>query len=425
MTADELAHLEDPDPPVADAGLLTAVRARARRRRQRRRLAVAGSVAAAAVLLGATALIVHDSARPAPLVVSAGDPAPEDAPEGDVARCFPLVTGSRPDGVARPATPRAVDVPSWPARLPALLVLSADGDVWVVDDGRATPWAPRSRAGGVRYLWARWDGDGTVLASRWVEGAVVIDRVTASGAVQVVRFAYTVAAAAPPGVCPIEGKLATFAVSPGGVTYLEHSSVWDHSCPPSLPTEPSTTEDPWRCRSKEATYGAVFTDATGATRAATQRGSMAGAFGHVAADASGSDVIAMAFGDAPPGLQLDQPMGAPCCVIAPPTASAVSISPTGARLASTPDGHGVVVTNTSDPSSGLQLWREDRSVLGTASTQEQLVVATDAGFAVGLPMLPRTVAKGPFHTDLGPILGLAPTACMDLASEEITARPTG
>lgn len=255
MSSDPLAHLRDPHPPVPDRVTLAAVRHRAQLRRRRHR---AVSLTIAAVTLLALSLsvavtrrdgdglrVASDATvttREAATLGTAPTPPPGFIHTGDVARCFPEAATPQPSPSA--VTRTASD--PWPDDAPPLLALTGQGQVWVLHGGQATLWTPPTGSTNHRYLWARFEDAGTILASRLVDTpAVVLDRLTLPGqATPVATLPYTVSEQATPGFCPIDGYLAGFAARPDGVVLAKHVvGPIAHSCPARADAASCSTAD--------------------------------------------------------------------------------------------------------------------------------------------------------------------------------------
>ncbi len=168
---------------------------------------------------------------------------PESRPAVDPAAgwCFPSLTADR-----LPDLPRLRSV-MLPRGLAPLLVVGTDGQLWTVANDEAARLTTSQFDTAAGYLWAQWDADGTILASRLLRGHKVrLERlrvrdadgllpVLVGGAEVVTDLPFTVTAEAPPDYCPINGFLAQFTLGPAGLLLVRHAVGSAHFCPPPLP----------------------------------------------------------------------------------------------------------------------------------------------------------------------------------------------
>lgn len=339
--------------------------------RRRRRVQWVAAVAVV-VFLSAGALAWAEFDSPEVQVDTAAPTAttPETSTvlDPDVALCFPqLSTASA--GVDVQA------VTGLPDGLPPLLVLSASGELWVIDDSKAVRWTtdPDGSTPPL-YLWARWAEDGSIYASRLSEGSVVLDRLTAPGEAEpAVDLPYTISADAPDGWCPIDGYLASFTIEANNVWLVRHiAGPVPHGCP-AMPTDPGTTWDPWRCSAHEAIGFEVRRgtfDAPGQDYGLTMGGSSPLPIAGDSADTGsfvvsqdGSSVVVNHVG--PPMGRLD---GA--------TGTAFELSPDGLRLAYSPDGDTVMLDG--DAAIG-----DDDMTVWVAPDPVESITWTDGRIAIG------------------------------------------
>lgn len=124
--------------------------------------------------------------------------------------------------------------------LPRLLAVERDGDVWVVDGGKAARWTDieRTPTEPCGYFFGRFGPDGAVYASRLGRGRVIIDRITGPGEVERLLdlpFAYEGRFGCETGQAPHEalGYLESFSVSEEGLLLLKHVVLDPDTCDPA------------------------------------------------------------------------------------------------------------------------------------------------------------------------------------------------
>jgi hypothetical protein len=390
VSTDPLLHLRDPEPPTPDLSTLARVRRRARQR-QRRRLALGVTMAAVAALAASTTLAI--ARREADVVQVASDgavtstsvppsvstrPAPSTGfvPTGDVSRCFPEATVAVP-----PPSDTEVSIggAGWPDGAPPLLALTSRGQIWVERAGGSELWTLESGPTAHRYLWARWEDAGTILASRLVETqAVVLDRLTAPGQATVVaELPYTVSDQAPAGFCPIDGYLAAFAARPEGVVLARHRpGPIPHSCPAR-----TQAINMWACQSPQG----VSFEIRG-TAGIAQPGTGLGGFigGHeptrMVADAARSSTFAYLTGAT---ISVHRPGAQPECCSGGQSGSSFSLRPDGDLLAYSPDGTDLRVAELTPPgAAGRSLWRAPARITATAFSSSWVAVAYGGSIAL-------------------------------------------
>lgn len=355
---------------------LVQQKADAIRRRIRRRWV--GSSVAAAVVAVASALVAvapeGGGERRGVVVAAARTTTPTAAGPGgvdDVDRCFPDAPVD-----AAPREPRKVS--GWPPGSPQVAGVGADGTVWVVDGGTATPWTTGvgDEPGAPGYVWARWDRDGTILASR-VSGrmSVRVDRLRAPGVAETVaELPFSVSDQAPAGFCPIDGYLATFAVGPERAVLLRHRpGPWQHSCPPARTAEQS--ELPWRCASPEIVELETAPLKDLATPGQAPFGGVrSGGMMAVIADSSESSALAVRGPSGQVGVY--RPGSMPACCLGGQDARVVALSPDGTHWAYSPDGRTVFLGALSaGQATGSPVWASEEEIVALAWSGDWLVAA--------------------------------------------------
>lgn len=384
MSMDPVAHLRDPDPPTPDEATLAGVRRRSRQRHRRR---AGGSITVAAVAVLALSISVVVSRRDNDAVRLASDatvttsqaptptPPPAFAPTGDVARCFP--EAATPVPLPSAAAPTGGN--AWPAGAPPLLALTSGGQVWVLHGGQATLWTPSVGSANHRYLWARWEDAGTIVASRLVDTpAVVLDRLSSPGqATPVATLPYTVSTDAPVGFCPIDGYLAGFAARPDGVVLARHmAGPIPHSCP-------YLAGSAGACESPEGLSFEIRPTST-----LSQRGSNPGRFlgsggTTLVADAERSSAFASLTGSS---ISVMRPDAEVACCHGGQSGSAFSLSPEGDELAFSPDGTELRVAELGRAGeTGRSVWRAPERITATAFTSSWLAVAHGGSISLVSP----------------------------------------
>lgn len=359
-------------------------KAAAIRRRQRRRRWWVGSSAATALVAAATAALVaapdRGGDRRTQVVVAAGTTTSTTAAASggidDVDRCFP-------DAPLHAAPQEARRVAGWAAESPHVAGVGTDGTVWVVDGATATPWTTGAGdgPGAPGYVWARWDRDGTILASRVLDRKTVrIDRLRASGVAEtVVALSFTVSNEAPAGFCPIDGYLATFAVGPDSAVLLRHRpGPWQHSCPAARTS--GLSDDPWRCASPEMVELEMVPQEELVTPGQAPFGGVRHG-GALAVIADSSESAALAVRGGPDGqVSVYRPGSMPPCCLGGQEAKVVALSPDGTRWAYSPDGSTVFLGALSEgQSAGSPVWTSEDEITGLAWSGEWLVAAHGTG----------------------------------------------
>lgn len=379
MTPDPLQSLRDPDPPYPDPGTLGRIRHRAKAISRRRRWIRATAASITVVCAGAGFLIVGDATTQtvdtagqstttgtasSQSTTRDGTTSPGDA----VALCFPAPIAS-----TAPLTGDSpVPIADWPGDAAPLLVLAGNGELWVLADGQATPWTTDVTEGRAApgYRWARWDIDGSILATRLVDAPqVILERLTAPRRSSVAAtLGFTVNQDAPDGYCPIDGYLTTFAAGPDGVFLVHHQSgPIPHSCP----VQPTTaTTDPWRCQSPE---GISFERRQGELSGpGTPSGTFIGGSARIVADSSETSTYAISQDQT---VTVIRPGQEPECCLGGQRGTAFSLSPDGNALAYTPDGTTLVVSNVTEPAAAEEIWRAPDEITATAFSDDWIAVA--------------------------------------------------
>lgn len=398
MSTDPLAHLRDPDPPAPDQATLAAVRHRAQRRRRRHRAASITIAAVAVLALSISVAVTRRdgdglqvatdatvTTREVATVSTAPAPPPGVAPTGDVARCFPEAATPQP----APSPTSSTGSDPWPDGAPPLLALTGQGQVWVLHGGKATLWTPPTGSTNHRYLWARFEDAGTILASRLVDtAAVVLDRLTLPGqATPVATLPYTVSAQAIPGSCPIDGYLARFAARPEGVVLAKHVVG------PIAPSCPARADG---ASCSPAAGGLTFEIRP--TSTLSQPGSNPGIFigtsGNTTMVADAERSSAYAWLDPTAGISVVRPdTPVPCCY-GGQRGSAFSLSAQGDQLAYSPDGTDLrVVELVRASDTGRQVWKAPQQITATAFTTSWVAVAHGTSISLLSP-------DGTRHLDL-------------------------
>ncbi len=387
MSMDPVAHLRDPDPPTPDESTLAGVQRRSRQRHRRR---LGGSITVAAVTVLALSISVVVSRRDedgvrlasevtvttSQVVTVTTTPTTPAAfvPTGDVARCFPeAATPVRPSSAAA-----GTGGDAWPDGAPPLLALTSRGQVWVLHGGRAERWTPTSGSANHRYLWARWEDAGTILASRLVDTpAVVLDRLISPGqATPVATFPYTVSTRAPGGFCPIDGYLANFAARPDGVVLAKHrAGPIPHSCPYG-----ASPED---CTSPEGLSFEIRLTPT-ISQPGSDPGSFIGSNGTtLVADAERSSAFASLTGSS---ISVVRPDAEVACCYGGQSGSAFSLSPQGDKVAFSPDGTELRVAELGRAGEvGRPVWRASDQITATAFTSSWIAVAHGGSISLVSP----------------------------------------
>ena len=274
-------------------------------------------------------------------------PATKGPRSADLERCFPtLAAPTAADDQAGSTTtepdPGPLGSSPWNQIGPVLAVSKA-GDLFVVGQYGVVRWSigEPGQVGGRGYLWAQWEPDGSILASRRVDGTDIrLERFTAPGhAKAVVTLHGHVVRTAPEGFCPLTGYLATFAVGPHGTVVVRQTAgPIPHGCPyMPRPSAGSTTTpaDRWRCESPqdesfEVRHGDLTEegDGTGESGGGTFTAQLAGS-------AVTSDTFLIRRGNSFEEGHLAQRSA--CCSGA--TGTVAALSPDGGSVASSPDGH--------------------------------------------------------------------------------------
>jgi len=378
MSVGPLDHLRDPDPPTPDEATLAGV---LRRSRQRHRRKMGGTVivAASAVLVLSISLVASRNGDVVRVASDAGVTTSQAAtvtttlappagfvPAGDVARCFPESTAPVP-------APSATAVPggdAWPEGAPPLLVLTSAGQVWVLQGGQAKLWTLAGGSADHRYLWARWEDAGTILASRLDDTpAVVLDRLTNPGqAIPVATLPYTVSTDGPPGDCPIDGYLAGFAARPDGVVLAKHSARgFAHSCPHPRGGAPANC----------GPLGGLSFEIR-PTSALSRTGPDSGDYINsrettLVADAERSNAFAYITAGTISVIRRDA--GVACCQ-GSQNGTAFSLSPQGDKIAYSPDGTDLRVADLGRTGEvGRSVWQAPDRITATAFTTSWIAAA--------------------------------------------------
>jgi hypothetical protein len=255
-------------------------------------------------------------------------------------------------------------------------VLEGNGDLWVIDRGTARAWSTGRYVGDAAsgYVWARFAADGTIYASRLVDGPRVdlehLDRPEHLAAT--IALPFTVNPRAPAGYCPIDGYLATFAIGPEGLVLVRHQAgPIAHSCPRPPPSNTTTSFDPWRCQSPEAITFELRSNPF--TAKGNELGDQFGGYGKVVSDSVSSTAFAVFDGHT---LTVVTPDGTPECCGGGQHGTAFALSPDGTRLAFSPDGRHVNLANLERAENpGNPLWTAPDRVDGLAWTGAWIVVS--------------------------------------------------
>jgi hypothetical protein len=371
----DLAPLRDHNPPEPDDRDYEAVQARARTLRTRRWSMRGGAAALLAIVVAAAAVGIsgmRDEGESIRTTRSAANTTPTTPlPIRPEMRCFPHGFPSH-----IPTASRDVAVSGWPRGLPPLLVLEGNGDLWVIDGGRARAWST-GRSGGPAasgYLWAQFAPDGTIYATRLVDTTEIdLEHLTKPDHVAGTQtLPFTVKPDAPAGYCPIDGYLATFSIGPEGLVLINHQAgPVAHHCP-YIPKTTPTSE--WTCQSPEAVTFEIRS--TPFAPLGTQTGVGFGGYVTIVGDSTHAAAFAVEGEGVDRTVTVVRPNGTPECCYGGQKGTAFALSPEGSRIAFSSDGRHLDLAGlTRAQDAGQTLWTAPNRIDGLAWSGTWIVVA--------------------------------------------------
>ena len=332
------------------------------------------AAAAAILVVGGSAVAVAQRTR------GGDDPTAAAAPaRTDLDRCFDELA---PSTGAPPAQLADGPIRNWPAGARRALALTTAGDLYVIDRSGAHAWTSdeTGEVGGRGYLWAQWRTDGSILASRRVDGTDVrLERLTGPGrATEVTTLHGKVHAGAPKGYCPLDGYLATFAVTPSHTTLIHHvGGPIDHSCPAP---DPGSSTNRWRCASPQAEGFELRTgDLTRKGKEGNEGVGGSATVAIVGSAAQSTNFLLRA--DRATELEVTSATPGPCCgaVMGWPAV----LSPNGVGAVASRDGHRLTYTAGMDDEAGTTLaWRSPDRIDALARSGPDLLVAHGGSITV-------------------------------------------